>query len=143
MKAHDQKPKLAAFWLLLTENLRRCEADKKIMECPMSESDIVRLKSRVQPIFDTVLECHYTGEFNAISRIFPSLSSEVFDEAVGVLKPMGRPARVEFLGAINKVSEIKLLWKVSYHSSDEELLWELLIDGRSDELKFVGLGFDK
>lgn len=109
----------------------------------MSESDIVRLKSRVQPIFDTVLECHYTGEFNAISKIFLSLSSEGFEEAVGVLKPLGKPVRVEFLGAINKVSEIKCLWKVSYQGSDEELLWELLVDDRSDELKLVGLGFDK
>lgn len=109
----------------------------------MSESDIFQLKSRVQPIFDTVLECHYTGEFNAISKIFPSLSSDVFDEAVSVLKPLGKPVRVEFLGAINKVSEIKCLWKVSYQNSDEELLWELLVDDRSDELEFLGLGFDK
>lgn len=109
----------------------------------MSESDIVQLKSRVQPIFDTVLECHYTGEFNAISGIFPSLSSDVFDEAVSVLKPLGKPVRVEFLGAINKLSEVKCLWKVSYQNSDEELLWELLIDGRGDEPMLVGLGFDK
>ena len=109
----------------------------------MPGSNISSLKSRVEPIFESVLECHYRGDFKAISKMFPSLPSDVFEQAVSILKPLGKSTMVEFLGTINKVSEVKFLWKVSYQDSQEELLWDLSIESNSDEPRLVGMAFDK
>ena len=109
----------------------------------MPESNISSVKSRVQPIFQSILDCHYEGDFKAISEIYPSSPSHAFEQAVSILKPLGKSTMVEFLGTINKVSETKLLWKVSYQDSREELLWELSIEANSNEPKLVGIGFDK
>lgn len=109
----------------------------------MPESKISSLKNRMQPTFQSILDCHYEGDFKAISKIYPSLPSDVFEQAGRILNPLGKSTMVEFLGTINKVSEIKLLWKVSYQNSPEELLWDLSVEANSDEPKLVGIGFDK
>jgi len=73
----------------------------------------------------------------------PLLPEAEFDEAVSALKPLGKPTSIQYLCHLIKLKEIKILWKVTYSDTPEELLWDLIMIPDGSNVKLVGLGFDK
>jgi len=59
------------------------------------------------------------------------------------LKPLGSPIKLEYLCYITKLDRVKMLCKVTYSDTSEELLWDFNFRSEDGEFKLINLGFDK
>lgn len=101
------------------------------------------LEQRMSPLLLTVAISHFEGDYKTFqTHHAPIVAESAFQNAASALKPYGMPVDVEYLGHLVKSERIKLIWKVSYSESDEELLWEFHIEHDGNAERIVGMGID-
>jgi len=101
------------------------------------------LEQRMSPVLLTVAISHFEGDYKTFQRHHaPIVAESAFQNAASALKPYGKPVDVEYMGHLIKSDRIKLIWKVTYTESEEELLWEFHIEHDGIGEKIVGMGID-
>ena len=97
---------------------------------------------RMSPVLLSVAISHFEGDYETFQTHHDQLVPEaMFQNVASALKPLGKPVDVKYLGHLNKVEGIKLLWRVTYSDSKEELLWEfnIEIDGYGERIVSMGM----
>lgn len=117
--------------------------DDKLKEEWISEVNLQELEQRMSPILLTVAVSHFEGDYKTFQmHHHPIVAESAFQNAVSALKPYGKPVEVNYLGHLLKSERIKLLWRVTYSNSTEELLWEFHIEHDGNAERIVGMGID-
>jgi len=103
-----------------------------------------------RPLIDSLLRSLMASDFELYCQSLPEVSAEklaeqreIFDEAVGVLKPMGDMISFQYL-AHSRIANIHtLFWKVFYQKEDENLLFQSMLSEDKAEATIKGWGFDR
>ncbi len=108
------------------------------------------MESLATALFEEILTALLTSDFELYYQNIPITARnnvehlrEVFDEAVGVLKPMGDIKSIKYLTHEKMTALHKHRWKVRYQKENEDLLFEVLVTNENDDLQFKGFAFDK
>ena len=109
----------------------------------MSDVNYQELGESMLPIFNSLVDSLYKGDFEAFLEYHPPTPKDPFDKAVSILQPLGSPTKLEYLCHVTKLDSVKMLCKVKYIDTSEELLWDFNFRSESGEFKLINLGFDK
>lgn len=109
----------------------------------MANPDYGDIKKTMLPIFNSLVESIFDGDFKSFSKHHPPAPEAAFNKAVSILKPLGKPIKLEYLGHLVKLDRTKVLCKVTYSDSPEELVWDFNLKRDDGEFKLINLGFDK
>lgn len=115
----------------------------KFKEKRISDIDLQELEQRMSPILLTVATSHFEGDYETFqTHHHPIVAKAAFQNAAYALQSYGKPVDVKYLGHLMKKERIKLLWKVTYSESKEELLWEFHIELDGNNERIVSMGID-
>ena len=118
-------------------------ADAKLNEKWVSEINFQELEQRMSPVLLTVAISHFEGDYKTFQlHHHPIVAESAFQNVASALKPYGKPVDVNYLGHLIKSERIKLLWKVTYSESEEELLWQFYIEHDGNNERIVAMGVD-
>lgn len=109
----------------------------------MSDINFQELGKRMMPVFHALVNSLYDKDFDLFLEHHPPAPKEEFDKAVSILAPLGKPIEVEYLSTIKKPNRLKVLCKVTYSDTAEELLWDFNLIPNDGEYRLVNMGFDK
>jgi len=104
--------------------------------------DLHDLEKRMSSVLLAVANAHFEGDYETFqTRHDPIVPEEEFQQVASSLKSFGRPVDVKYLGHINKPEGVRLLWRVTYKDSKEELLWQFNIelDGIGERIESMGI----
>jgi len=108
----------------------------------ISDIDLQELEQRMSPILLVVANSHFEGDYETFQKHHdPIVPEEKFQQVASELKPMGKPVDAKYLGHLIKAEGVKLLWRVTYSDSKEELLWQFNIelDGIGERIESMGI----
>ena len=117
-------------------------ADIKTKEKQLSDIDLQDLEQRMTPVLLAVANAHFEGDYETFQTHHgPIVPEEKFQQAASSLKSFGKPVDINYLGHINKLEVLRLLWRVTYSESKEELLWQFNIerDGTGARIESMGI----
>ena len=109
----------------------------------MSDAEFKALKENLLPVFIALVNSLFDEDYALFLKHHPPAPKTEFDRAVSILKPSGKPEKVEYLGHAVKVGGVKMLCKVTYSNTAEELLWDFNLIAEGGNYKLVNMGFDK
>lgn len=109
----------------------------------MSDINYEEIDKNMLPIFQSLVHSIFNGDYKSFLEHHPPAPEAQFDEAVSVLKSLGKPIKLEYLCYLVKLDRIKILYKVTYSDTPEELLWDFNLIAEGDDFRVVNLGFDK
>jgi len=100
-----------------------------------------------KPIFEKIIQSHEKGDHKKLIQCFPELQNkitqDIFEEAVGNLKPLGKVLSKHYLTHSLKNDNHLIVWKVKYSRDDEDVLWNLHLSDDEKEIKVMGFGFNR
>ena len=117
-------------------------ADVESKGSRVSDIDLHDLEKRMSSVLLTVANAHFEGDYETFQTHHdPIVPEEEFQQVASSLKSFGKPVDVRYLGHIDKLERVKLLWKVTYSDSKEELLWQFNIelDGIGERIESMGI----
>ena len=94
-------------------------------------------------MFIVLVNSMFDDDYNTFLKYHPPASQAQFSDAVSTLQPLGKPVKVEYLCHLVKHERIKVLCKVTYSQTPEELVWDFNLIPDDDDFRLVNLGFDK
>jgi hypothetical protein len=109
----------------------------------MSELNYQELGKSLLPVFNSLVNSLFEGDFDMFLKHHPPTPEDSFNEAVAILKPLGKPIKLEYLCHLAKLDRVKMLCKVTYGDTIEELVWDFNFKTEGDEFKLINIGFDK
>jgi len=118
------------------------DVGSKLKKIQISDIDLQELEQRMSPILLVVANSHFEGDYETFQKYHdPLVLEEHFQQVASALKPMGKPVDAKYLGHITKAEAVKLLWKIKYSNSKEELLWQfnIEIDGYGERIESMGI----
>lgn len=115
----------------------------KLKEKRISDINFQDLEKRMTPVLLTVVTGHFEGDYKTFQKHHhPIVAEAAFQKAAAALKPYGKPVDVKYLGHLIKLDGIRLLWRVRYSDSKEELLWQFNIELDGVDERIVSMGID-
>lgn len=100
------------------------------------------------PVMANLLNSLLIADFELYLKSLPEMhqdnlndNRELFEEAVGVLRPMGSMISMKYLAYARMANMHTQYWKVRYQKEDEDLLFKLTLT--NDEGQVHGWGFDR
>lgn len=109
----------------------------------MSDVDFRGLSEKQLPVFNALVNSLFDEDYDLFLQHHPPAAKDQFEQAVAILKPLGKPLKLEYLSHIVKIDSIKMLCKVTYSDTVEELLWDFNLVPEGGGYKLVSMGFDK
>ena len=109
----------------------------------MSDVNFQDLKENMLPTFHSLVNSLFDEDYDLFLEYHPPVPKDEFDRAVSILKPLGKPVKLEYLTHIVKINKIKMLCKATYSDTVEELLWDFNLVPDGGEYKLINMGFDK
>ena len=109
----------------------------------ISEIDVQALEQRMTPVLRTVAISLFEGDYETFqTHHYPIVAKSEFQQVATALKPYGKPVDAAYLGHLVQLEGIKLLWKVTFSNSKEELLCDFSIEFYGNDERIVGMGID-
>lgn len=100
-----------------------------------------------RPIFDKVLQSFANSDRNELIKHFPELThwmtTEIFDETVGVLKRLGECTSIHFSSYADGNDHSELYWNVRYSQDEEDVLWKLNLSEIRENITVGGFSFNR
>jgi len=135
---------------LFFKNLYEDAAGDSVQDAESGYLNDVNSESIGRPFIEKILTSFVTSDFKLHCQSLPETSTgnlqerkELFDEAVGVLKPMGDMISFHYVARAKRSNLHTLFWKVHYQKEDQDLLFNLTLSDNDGEVEVYGLGFDK
>lgn len=117
--------------------------DVKSKDKWISEINVQELEQRMSAVVRTVAISFFEGDYKTFqTHHYPIVAKAEFQNVATALKPYGKPIDVKYLGHLVKLEGIKLLWKVTYSNSKEELLCNFNIELYGNNERIVSMGID-
>lgn len=109
----------------------------------ISEMNVQELEQRMSAVVRTVAISFFEGDYKTFQKHhYPIVAKAEFENVATALKPYGKPIDVKYFGHLVKLEGIKLLWKVTYSNSKEELLSNFNIERYGNDERIVSMGID-
>ncbi len=100
-----------------------------------------------RPLFDNVIQSFVDVDRDAFITHFPYLDTwmtvEIFDEAVEVLRRLGKLLTSEFSNHSISNNGHSLVWDVTYQNDENCVHWTLHLDDAQETIKVTGFSFDR
>lgn len=105
------------------------------------------ISSATTVLVEKMVICHENGDFETLKSLMDTSVLEdkdsffTYDKFVEVsdriCSNLGKLKSLAYIGSLQKTSAIHTLWKATYTKSDEEILWQVLINGNEKHSQII------
>ena len=103
-------------------------------------------------LVETIILLHETNGFNELASYISDdtknedswFSEKRFHEVCGAInKELGNMVSLTYISSLKRKSTTLTLWKVTYNKNEDEVLWQIIFDSVSNQIKLLHINWEQ